>query len=700
MKILTEWLRSYLPVLNVDDAQLAEDLTLRGIAVEGVFEINDIAGDSEAALFDMDITTNRVDAMNHYGIAREAAAIYNVPLHPLLPHDDLPSFATGGGPASAAAFPVRIDAPEACGRFTAQIIRDVTIAPSAGVIAHYFTELGQKQISNAVDISNFVLLGMGHPNHVFDLDKIEGSIIVRYATAGEQIKLLDGTTRTLVAEDLVIADEAKALSLAGVMGGFDSMITADTKNILIEAAWFDPATIRATSRRHLIHTDASHRYERGADFAAPPIANALVAQELLKACGGELALGFTDIVIPHQAVKTANRAPINLSIYEVQRHLGTTIAAEGITSGLVEQYLTALGCKLSFNGPGTWLVKLPSWRLDLAREIDLIEEVARVYGYNRFANTLPTPAEVIPHPTAAAEKAVRQRLYALGFSEAISSTFASAAESAFFAPATPAVPLENPLSEEAANLRPSLLPGMVTMLAHNLNRDVLTARLFEAGAIFTGSAAQVDESLSLSLGLTATLAPTPLHSAQDAPFFELKGAIESILTLFDTAAPTFTRDAIPAAFEGSRAASVLIAGKPIAHFGQLAIAESTRRKLRQPVYIAELNLAALLAFPLRQTTARELSRFQAVERDFSFTFADATEWLTISSAINALAIPEMKSLAPAEIFRDPKKSPGHFSVLIRTVFQSNDRTLTDEDLTTWSSAIISTLESLGGAIRA
>jgi len=692
MKILTEWLRSYLPVLNVDDAQLAEDLTLRGIAVEGVFEINDIAGESEAALFDMDITTNRVDAMNHYGIAREAAAIYNVPLHPLLSSR---SEAEG----SAVAFPVRIEAPEACGRFTAQIIRDATIAPSTGVIAHYFTELGQKQISNAVDISNFVLLGMGHPNHVFDLDKIEGSIIVRYARAGEQIKLLDGTTRTLVADDLVIADEAKALSLAGVMGGFDSMITADTKNILVEAAWFDPATIRATSRRHLIHTDASHRYERGADFAAPPIANALVAQELLRACGGELAPGLTDIIIPEQAAKTANRAPINLSVYEVQRHLGTTLAPEGITSGLVEQYLNALGCQLSFSGPGTWLVKLPSWRLDLTREIDLVEEIARVYGYNRFANTLPTPAEVIPHPTAHAEKSVRQRLYSLGFSEAISSTFASAAESAFFAPATPAVPLENPLSEEAANLRPSLLPGMVGMLAHNLNRDVLTARLFEAGAIFTGSAAQVDESLSLSLGLTATLAPTPLHSAQDAPFFELKGAIESVLSLFDTPAPTFTRDAIPAAFESTRAASVLVAGKAIAHFGQLSLAESTRRKLRQPIYLAELNLAALLAFPLRQTTARDLSRFQAVERDFSFTFADATEWHTIAAAIDALAIPEMRSLTPAEIFRDPKKSPGHFSILIRTVFQSNDRTLTDEDLTTWSSAIISTLEALGGTIR-
>ena len=691
MKILTEWLRTYLPVLDVDDDRLAEDLTLRGIAVEGVFEVNDLAGGSDAALFDMDITTNRVDAMNHYGIAREVAAIYNVLLHPL--DVALPAA------APATAFPVRIDAPDLCGRFTARVIRNVTIAPSGGTIARYFGELGQKQISNAVDISNFVLLGMGHPNHVFDLDRIEGGIVVRRALAGEQIKLLDGTVRILNADDLVIADERKALSLAGVMGGYDSMITAETKNILVEAAWFAPAGIRATSRRHAIHTDASHRYERGADFAAPPVASALVAKEILQACGGSLDGEMVDVMVPEWAAKTVSRAPIHLSIYEVQRLLGTTIAPEGITSGLVEQYLTALGCKLTFAGAGVWNVKLPSWRSDLTREIDLIEEIARVYGYNRFANTLPTPAEVVPHASARAEQAVRSRLFALGFSEAISSTFASAAEAEFFAASTPAVALENPLSEEAANLRPSLLPGMVTMLAHNLNRDVAAARLFEFGAVFTGSAAKVEESLSLALGLTGALVATPLHSDADAPFFELKGAIESVLALFDVPAIAFTRDGLSVAFESVRAASVSLGGEAIGSFGQLATGEVSRRKLRQPCFLAELNLAALLTYPLRHTTARELSRFQAVERDFSFVFADATAWQAIADALARLGIVEMQSVRAEEIFRDAKKHAGQFSVLIRTVFQSAERTLTDEDLTGWSAAIIRALEGLGGTLR-
>ena len=529
MKILTSWLRSYLPALAIDDARLAEDLTLRGIAVEGIFPLRDAAA-AHGSVFDMDITTNRVDAMNHYGIAREAAAIYNVALPPL--DTELPQRTPAPKP-----YPVRIEEPTLCGRFTAQVIRNVTIAPSEGTVSEYFTALGQKPISNAVDATNFVLLGMGHPTHAFDLDKLEGGIVVRRAYAGEQIKLLDGSTRTLVAEDLVVADEAKALGLAGVMGGWDSMITAETKNVLVEAAWFDPATIRASSRRHLIHTDASHRFERGADFAAAPIANALVTKAILSACGGTLEGDLVDVVVPELRSATANRPAVHLAISQVQRLLGKTLAPEGITSELVRRYLTALGCQLVPLSSDLYEVTLPSWRLDLTREIDLIEEVARVYGYNGFANTLPTPGVTVAHPLARKHQAIKAKLFQLGFSEAISSSFASAAEGEFFAPQTPAVALENPLSEEAANLRPSLLPGMVTMFAHNLNRDVLTARLFEAGAVFTGSAASVDEVESLALGITGAVPPTPVHSAQDAPFFELKGVLESLLSLFRTPTP-------------------------------------------------------------------------------------------------------------------------------------------------------------------
>ena len=740
MKILTNWLRSYVPNIPADDHQLADDLTLRGIAVEGVHDL----GERNGHLFEMDITTNRVDAMNHYGIAREAATIYNLPLVPLADEfSSRPQRSAVEG--HAAAFPVRIEAPTLCGRFTARVLRDVTITASSGFISEYFTHLGQKQISNAVDASNFVLLGMGHPTHAFDLDKLEGGIVVRLARPGEKLKLLDGTDRILEADDLVVADEVKALALAGVMGGWDSMITPETKNILVEAAWFDPATIRRSSRRHLLHTDASHRFERGADFNAAPIANDLVSHLILQS-GGSIEGELIDVIIPQIAAITASRPAIEIAVAQVQRHLGTTLALEGITSAIIHQYLTALGCTLtatdgvpdgaegfsplnlapaqggvsprssSSASDTTFAVQLPSWRLDLEREIDLIEEVARVYGYNRFANTLPTPGIVIAHPTAAAEAAVRNRLLSLGYSESISSTFASQQESDAFHPPSNdprgpssrhgTIALENPLSNEAALLRPTLVPGMLTMLAHNLNRDVKDVRLFEQGQIFTGTTDSVNETAQLSLGLTGHIPSTPLHPASDASIFELKGTIESVLSLFTLpggpAGLAFTTES-PAWLQPGRSATALLNNVPIAHFGELAHSQRETRKLRQPIYLAQLDLAQLYTLPLRKVTARDLSRFQAVDRDFSFTFLDSMQWHTIAASIHALTIPELQRLTPVEIFRDPKgKSvpPAHYAILLRCVFQSSDRTLREEELTTWWTDIISTLTNLGGTIRA
>jgi phenylalanyl-tRNA synthetase beta chain len=707
MKILSNWLRHYLPTLPVTDRQLADDLTLRGIAVEGVHHL----GEANGHLFEMDITTNRVDAMNHYGIAREAATIYDLPLAPL--HPKLPVGTLVDEP-----FPVSIapDAKGLCGRFTAQILRNVTIAPSSGRVAEYFALLGQKQISNAVDASNFVLNGMGHPTHAFDLDKIEGGVIVRLARKGEKLRLLDGSERTLEADDLVIADHKKALSLAGVMGGWDSMITPETKNILIEAAWFDPASVRRSSRRHMLHTDASHRFERGADINAAPIANGIVAELILEA-GGKLEGELIDVIDPEVLARTGDRPTIELSLNQVKRHLGTTTEPEGITGNTVLRFLSSLGCAPLLHGLDVYQVKLPSWRLDLEREIDLVEEIARVYGYNRFANTLPAPLPVTESPAAAAEHAVRNRLLELGYSEAVSSSFASNEDASLFCaePAQTAgkrtVAMENPLSEEASLLRPALAPGMLTMLAHNLNRDVREVRLFEQGQIFTGATvsgagfvSEVTETPQLSLGITSAATQTSrLYPAADAPIFELKAVIESLVSLFNTpggsGALTFTTANTPAWLEPGRSAVALLDNQPLAYFGELASNERDSRKLRQPVYLAQLDLARLYRLPLKRVTARDLSRYQAVERDFSFVMPDSVQWHTIAAALDALVIPELQSRQPIEVWRDQKKYPGVYSLLLRTVFQSHDHTLRDEEITGWSTRIIETLTKLGGTLR-
>jgi phenylalanyl-tRNA synthetase beta chain len=291
VKILTKWLRAYLPGLVVDDAKLAEDLTLRGIAVEGVYDL----GEGNGSLYEMDITTNRVDAMNHYGVAREAAAIYGLQLPSL-------SYALPEPRPSGKNFLVKIEAEDACGRFTARVLRGISITDSrdwyAGAeVATYFALLEQKKISNAVDATNYAWLAMGQPTHAFDLNKIEGGIVVRRARKGEKLKTLDGIERVLDAEDLVVADHAKPLGLAGVMGGWDTMITPETTNVLVEAAWFDPMSVRRTARRHGLHTDASHRFERGADFEAAPLASALVSSILL-ANGGHIEGELVDVRVP------------------------------------------------------------------------------------------------------------------------------------------------------------------------------------------------------------------------------------------------------------------------------------------------------------------------------------------------------------------------------------------------------------------
>jgi phenylalanyl-tRNA synthetase beta chain len=663
VNILSQWIRSYVPGLTLPDRELAEALTLRGIAVEGIFEL----GPGNGSLFEMDITTNRVDAMNHHGIAREAAAIAGLSLAPL--DGSLPAAQSLTVPIE-----VSIEAPELCGRFTARALSQVRIQTSTGIVAERFALLQQKLISNAVDATNYVTLAMGHPTHAFDRDKLQGGIILRRARSGEKLRTLDGVERVLDPEDLVVADEKKAIGLAGVMGGWDTMITAETKNILVEAAWFDPATVRRSSKRHGLHTDASHRFERGADFNAPPIASALVSRLILEA-GGRVDGEMIDVAVNEAAARTARRPAIGLSHREVRRILGATEDGRGVEQETTESVLRALGCGLQKVAEGDYQVTLPSWRLDLERDIDLIEEIARVYGYNRFANTLPSFSGMVSElADARKETVVRQTLLGLGWNEALSSSFCSATEAVTFAPQPGlAVAMGNPLNEEAGMLRPSLLPGMLTMLAHNLNRNVSDVQLFEKGTVFSGGPERVDERTALSLGASGFV--------------------------FDT----FTADTgiIPAWLHPGRAARAVADGLTVAWFGQLSPDEGQQRKLRQSVYVGEIYLDRLYRLPLRQPIAPELSRFQPVERDFSFIFADAVRWQSIAEALDNLRIAELTRFVPREIFRGTQALPaGHYSLLIRVTFQALERTLRDEELQSYSQAVIVALEALGGKQRA
>ena len=700
MKILTKWLRSYLPELPVSDAQLAEDLTLRGIAVEGIFDL----GPGNGSLYEMDITTNRVDAMNHYGIAREAAAIYGVALKPL--DVSLPRPAPAAKP-----FSVQIDAQDACGRFTARVLRGITVGESrdwfpGAEVATYFGLLEQKKISNAVDATNFAWLAMGQPTHAFDLDKIERGIIVRRACKGEKLKTLDGVERILDPEDLVVADHVKPVGLAGVMGGWDTMITAGTKDVLVEAAWFDPMAVRRTARRHGLHTDASHRFERGADFNAASIASALVSKILL-ANGGSTEGDLVDVRVPSIEARTAHRKPVPLGLIEVQRILGTTVDPEGITASAVDKVLTGLGCGLASAGPNAWTVTLPSWRLDFEREIDLIEEVARVYGYNRFANTLPAfGTGVKALPWAEAESAVRQTMLAAGFHEGIASTFCSAADAALTAPQPGLiVPLGNPLSEEAGVMRPSLLPAMLVAVAGNLHRDVSDVRLFEVGTVFSGTTEKVEERPALALGAAGALPEqSALHPARAIELQDVKGVVEQLLARFQIRTVYFDRfppesGLMPAWLHPYRAARVNADGITVGWFGQLHPNQAAIRKIKVPVLLGELYLDRLYKLPLRTPVAREISRFQPVQRDFSLILNESISWEKIDRALATLRIPELVDWRPREVFRDAKLGANDYSLLLGVSFQASDRTLREEELQSFQAQIVEAVAAAGARLR-
>jgi phenylalanyl-tRNA synthetase beta chain len=787
MKLSANWIRDYVD-LAVDDRRLAEDLTDVGLGVEG------FSGAGNDLTFEMEIGTNRPDAMNHYGVAREAAAIYDLPLKPLAPslpsaakaasgaasdgaarsrplskqdRDAAPSASSGqalkgrsstaldatvasSGSAANATFPIIVEEPQLCPRFSARVIRNTRIGPSPQQIAHRLQLLDQRPISNAVDATNYVLWEIGKPTHVFDMDLLEGGkIIVRHARKGETLKTLDGVERKLTTEDLVVCDAKKPVGLAGVMGGYDTMITEKTRNILIESAWWDPGMVRKMSRRHGLHTDASHRFERGADFESTILSCDLVAQMILESGGGELVGDVVDVVS-----RKMDQAPIVLRLSEVHRILGPSLDA-----GQVFRLLKRLGFTLIPEGQGDaqFRVHIPSWRLDVEREIDLIEEIARLHGYDKFENTLPAySGAVVELPHTHVDAALRMRSLALGYNEAISLTFISHADAEKFESApsaanaargtrpgsarleaapfqsttahAPAVEksttgpasaadrgtarvleLENPLSEEASVMRTSLVPGMLDMLAWNLNRDVADVRLFEMGAVFELVNGDRVEPRRLCLGATATAVrgSMPAKGALDVSkgeyaaaaeaFRAFKGDVENLLA---TCAGDASYDRETAEyFHLGRSARALVNGAPVAQFGQIHPDVAAARKLRQDVFVAEFDLEQLYKLGLRPVKFTPLGKYPAVERDFSLVFDDAVSFERMQAAVLSERPLELRDFAPVEVFRGGLIAAGKYSVLLRVKFQSAERTLREDEVAQWSAKIVAALTQLGGAQR-
>ena len=677
MKLSSQWLRDFVDP-RVDDRQLAADLTAAGIAVEAITE------GKGGAVFEMEIGTNRPDAMNHYGVAREASAIYDQPLKAFAPK--LPD------PAGRAGFMLEVAETTLCPRFTARVLRGVRIQASPTHIAERLALLDQRPINNAVDATNYTLWEMGKPTHVFDLDLLEGGrIIVRRAHEGETLKTLDGIERKLTTEDLVVADSVKPVALAGVMGGFDTMITDKTRNVLIESAWWDPGTVRKMSKRHGLHTDASHRFERGADFESTLVSCNRVAELILQSGGGELQGEPMDVV-----GRKLDQAPVVLRLSEIYRILGPTLEVHAVV-----RILKRLGFDLvpEQAEDTEFSVQIPSWRLDVEREIDLIEEIARLHGYDRFPSSLPAfSGAVIETRDAVRDASLRASLLGLGYNEAVSLSFISHDDAVTFS-AAPVIELANPLSEEASILRTSLVPGMLNMLAYNLNRGTERARLFETGSVFEAGDGATREPKRACLGATGSAVIPGVHQpARAFTFFDLKGDVETLLESFEHISLSFDAKTSDYYHPG-RSARAVMDELVAAQFGQLHPDVAARRKIRQDVFIAELYLDRLYERELRTVRYEMLPRFPAVERDFSFVFPDTVEFYKIANAVAALGIQAMRSFVPVEVFRGGTVSAHKYSMLLRATFQSAERTLREEEVAQWSAAVIAALEGLGGALR-
>jgi len=710
MKVVYNWLKDFVD-LTAAPQELASRLALSGTNIAGV------ETGPHGDVIDAEVSSNRPDCLGHYGIAREVGAIYKLPLKHVAPKP-----AESSAKASDAV-KVEIQAPELCGRFTARVIRNVKIQPSPKWLKDRLEASGVASISNVVDISNYVMLELGHPLHTFDYDKVrDGKIAVRRAKPGdaagkaalEKMRTLDGVERTLDSNICVISDGdgSRPIGIGGVMGGVETEISLSTKNVLIECAWFEPVAIRRAARFLKLHTEASTRFGRGADPEMAELASRRAAELILQLAGGELLSGVVDVYPGKRAQKK-----IRVTRAEILRVMGADVPDKQIEASLsalgfapvrVDQNRGAEGSLLA-----AWECTQPSWRAEVEREIDLIEEIARIHGLDKFPPRLPAArqgAARLPHYEA--ETRLRQRLIGLGYREILTIPHVAEERDALFRPENVAPPrLANPLSEEANVLRATSIVTMASALEWNLNHGQRNARLFEIGRRYRLNGSEPVETRVLTIGTTGEAREKGLYdAARDFSFADLKGDLDSIGELaggfrWDDGGA----DWLHAARRSSVKLNSVISSEArnlssLGVAGQLARRVAEKLKLRQDVFLAELELDPVYAAMKAAKEARRyepLPRFPSVERDFSLLLADGAKFSDVTKTIQSLGIKEISAVEATDLFRGTNVPAGKYSLLVRVTFQSREATLTEAQIGDYSRKIISALEkNLGAILRA
>ncbi len=678
MKISLNWLREFVDV-SADLRSLKRDLTMLGLNVESTVQ------EGDDWVLDLEVTTNRPDWLSHFGVGREVAAFYRLPLkRPEIQVKESKAPATDE-------VSIEIADPDLCARYCGRVLKGVQVKPSPAWLQKRLEAVGQRPINNVADVTNYVLLELGHPLHAFDLAHVqEKKIIVRRARTGELLRTLDGVNRTLTADNLVIADGRRAVALAGVMGGEEPEISSATRDVLLESAWFDPISIRRTAKSHGMHTEASHRFERGADVEMARLAIDRTASLIAELAGGEILRGVVDVY-----PRLYQGKDLALRRSEVLRTLGVDVSAQE-----TERILSALGFQMNRAGETGWQVTPPSFRVDVSRDVDLIEEVARHYGYDRLpARVRPAPPRVERNARREKEHTVSETLVGLGYREIIAISMVDPEENARFTELPPVV-LANPLSQEASALRSTTVPSMVRALRWNLDRDRSDLRLFEVGKTYTSRGKGLpEERWALTLGLSGWRQPPTVHDTEKAlDCADLKGDLETLLEAF--AMPNLRFE--PAGrdyFEHGRGGRFVAGGETLAAFGELSGEIRGRYKLRQEVWVAEVDLDKLLALPLRPRTFKPFSKFPPVERDFSLLVPENVPYGRLAEAVDGLGIEEIQSFRPVDLFPASSIAPGHYSLLLRVNFQSLTHTLTSEEIGETGARVLAALDKLGVRLR-
>jgi phenylalanyl-tRNA synthetase beta chain len=654
MLISYEWLKDYTET-RLTPQELRDRLTNVGLAIDAVEQHN---GD---AVLDVEVPSNRPDCLSHVGIGREVSVIERTQLR--LP--EIKSFSTEGRARDLTS--VEIKDPDLCPRYAARLVRGVKIGPSPAWLVKRLETIGQRPINNVADITNYVLHELGQPLHAFDFHKLGGRrIVVRRARPGEKLKTLDGVERTLTSDMLVIADAERPVALAGVMGGEESEISSATTDVLIESAYFHPDSVRRTARQLGMDTEASRRFERGADCEGVLYAQERCVQLICELAGGLASADWLDIYptpfvsrsVTLRPQRVAELTSVSVERAEIRR----------ILSGLGFDLLSESEDKLNF--------KVPSWRIDVEQEEDLVEEVARHTGFDKIGSELPpSSASGEYQPGEMKQRLLRRAMNAFGFDEAINFSFAPKQ--------TDGQPeLKNPIIEEAAFMRAELLPGLLNSLRHNLNHGIRDVRLFEIGRVFgTAQKELPDERLSFALVATGgALEANRAQAERDIDFFDVKGALETAVDWMSLTPLTFTQASTSQLRVGQSARIELSDGTAIGSIGRLSESVAANYKFRAPVYVLELDLGKLLGGPARAVQYASLPRYPSVVRDISLLLNRDIALDAVLRAVNEQRVADFRDVKLVGTFEGGNIALSKRSVTLRLEYRSDERTLRDEEV--------------------